>query len=564
MADGAVGESEARAAADRVLGSPEFAAAARLSSLLRHVVDETLAGRGASLKGYAIGVDVFGRPADFDATADPIVRVEASRLRRALAQYYQGSGETDPVVIRLPRGGYVPTFERRGAEPALAEPDEDEAEAPGPAPEVAALPRRTGWRAALVFGAGVALGAAVIVLWSVFTHTPPAPPRTPLIVVEQLSVQSRGDAAFARGLTTEFVAELARFREIAVAELDESSRPPDRGYRLGGSVRRGGTEIRVTVQLVEASTQQTVWSQSYARAFTLDGMLAIQDEIARAVAIAVAQPYGAVYERELVNAAAQPDTLDGYTCVLHAYGYWRSLERTHHAEIRACLERTVTADPDYAAAWQALTYLYLDEYRYGYNPRPVSEGAPLDRAMAAAQRSVTLSPTDARSYQALYSVLFLRGDLAGFRKAGEQALALNPNNPDIIADFGGKLAFSGDWAAGLPKVNEAIALNPGHPGWYYVSLVLDAYRREDYRGAIALTDRMNMPDHARTQAFLAMSYGQLGDEAGAAEARERLTVLDPAFARDPEGELQRWGLERGLIARCLDGLTKAGLPRRGS
>src|SRR5215470_3889684 len=94
----------------RVLGSAVFAQATRASDFLRFVVHETLAGRGDRLKGYAIAVVVFGRPEDFDAQSDPLVRVEAGRLRRRLIEYYHGEGRDDPLRIALPKTGYTPTF----------------------------------------------------------------------------------------------------------------------------------------------------------------------------------------------------------------------------------------------------------------------------------------------------------------------------------------------------------------------------------------------------------------------------------------------------------------------
>ena len=105
-----------RAGLERVLASDAFRAAPQLSAFLAFVVERTIDGRGAELKGYTIAVEALGRPADFDPQADPIVRVEAGRLRRTLSQYYAGEGQSDPVRITMPVGGYVPVFEPTGAE----------------------------------------------------------------------------------------------------------------------------------------------------------------------------------------------------------------------------------------------------------------------------------------------------------------------------------------------------------------------------------------------------------------------------------------------------------------
>lgn len=101
---------DVRAALTRIAASRPFDTSPRLTSFLRFVVEAALSGRAERLKGYTIGVEALGRPENFDPQADPIVRVEAVRLRRALAAYYAGAGARDPMVIEVPRGRYVPRF----------------------------------------------------------------------------------------------------------------------------------------------------------------------------------------------------------------------------------------------------------------------------------------------------------------------------------------------------------------------------------------------------------------------------------------------------------------------
>lgn len=97
----------------RVLASPAFQRAPRLRRFLAYCVEGVLAGEGERLKEYALGVDVFDRGAGFDPKADPIVRVDARRLRKALADYYASEGAADPVEIALPTGSYQPAFRAR-------------------------------------------------------------------------------------------------------------------------------------------------------------------------------------------------------------------------------------------------------------------------------------------------------------------------------------------------------------------------------------------------------------------------------------------------------------------
>ncbi len=102
----------------RIVGSAPFSGSLRLTRFLTFVVKATLAGEGARIKAYTIAIEALGRGSEFDPQADPIVRVEAGRLRAALARYYADAGRDDPVVIELPRGSYVPTFRRLAARSA--------------------------------------------------------------------------------------------------------------------------------------------------------------------------------------------------------------------------------------------------------------------------------------------------------------------------------------------------------------------------------------------------------------------------------------------------------------
>jgi hypothetical protein len=112
--------TEIRGALSRLVCGATFRASPRLVTMLRFVVERSLEGDGQRLKGYTIAVEAFGRGADFDPQIDPIVRVEAGRLRQRLERYYAAEGACETVMIELPRGGYVPTFRWREPVPYLA------------------------------------------------------------------------------------------------------------------------------------------------------------------------------------------------------------------------------------------------------------------------------------------------------------------------------------------------------------------------------------------------------------------------------------------------------------
>jgi hypothetical protein len=141
---------------EKILGSKWLRESSQLSALLSYVVEETLAGRGAGLKEYSLGLEVFHRPRDYDPRNDAIVRVQASLLRKRLAAYYENEGKDAPVLIEIPRGGYVAEFQLRSREEAIVA-----QEPPRPVPK---------WW--VPFAVGLAMGAAMVAAGSLWASRP--------------------------------------------------------------------------------------------------------------------------------------------------------------------------------------------------------------------------------------------------------------------------------------------------------------------------------------------------------------------------------------------------------
>src|ERR1700676_2809480 len=111
--DGGPSPESVRVALEKILASGLFAGSARYSRFLRFAVEETLQNRGDSLKEYVLAVKAFKRKDTFNPHVDPIVRVEASRLRARLKKYYEGEGRHETVAIEFPKGTYAPVFRYR-------------------------------------------------------------------------------------------------------------------------------------------------------------------------------------------------------------------------------------------------------------------------------------------------------------------------------------------------------------------------------------------------------------------------------------------------------------------
>ena len=119
-ANPAANAGEVLALLDRILASPQFVASAQLRAFLDYVVREELAGRGEQIKAYTVAIDALGRTESFDPSADPVIRVVANRLRKALDGFYAEAGNIGPVRIDLVRGSYRPVFLNVRAKPPPA------------------------------------------------------------------------------------------------------------------------------------------------------------------------------------------------------------------------------------------------------------------------------------------------------------------------------------------------------------------------------------------------------------------------------------------------------------
>ena len=146
---------------DRILVSPRFASAARLSAFLRFVVQSELAGNSGSTKEMVIAAEVYGRGPDYDPQVDSTVRAEASRLRQRLAEYYSTAGVSDPVLIEIPKGTYAPSISFR--QPA-SRPEPTPELGPEPSQPPVAPRRRLATRAWAVVAitAGLLVAAMVV------------------------------------------------------------------------------------------------------------------------------------------------------------------------------------------------------------------------------------------------------------------------------------------------------------------------------------------------------------------------------------------------------------------
>lgn len=561
---------EIRSQLERIVASAEFPGVGRSAAFLRYVVEEAIAGRASRIKGYSIAIEVFGRNETFTQD-DPVVRIEAARLRRSLERYYLVVGHGDPVRIDIPKGGYAPVFSYNTAEVSKQV-------EPAPALVLPSAVNGRWWSVR-----GLLLVCLILPMaWTVYQFTSDlrstqilrsqedvAPDRPTLVVAPFANLGDGTNAhLYSAGLTEELLTALPRFKEIKVFGRETSkSLPPDldlsrvrkelgAGYLLTGSVRTAGNSLRITARLLETDDGEIVWSRDYNNDLGSSDLFSIQADVAKRVATTIAQPYGVI--AQVATANPPPQDPGAYECTLRFYAYRSELSPEEHVHVRECLEDAVARYPTYSTAWAMLSIIYLDEDRFKFNTDHGSE-TPLQRALRSARRATQLDANNTRGLQALMMALFFNRELAEAMRVGEQALITNPNDTELIGEFGTRLAMGGQWQRGANLLDQAIALNPGGGGYYHGTRALAAYMLRDNQTAVREITKANMQKFPLFHAVAAVIYADAGMMDQARHEGETFVRMRPDFLPNIVAELAMRNVQPADRDRLIEGLRKAGM-----
>jgi adenylate cyclase len=515
-----------RAQLARILESAEFRAPDKQRKFLEFVVDETLEGRDSQLKGYTIAVEVYGRTEGFDPQVDPIVRVEAGRLRRALEHYYLTAGKNDPVHIEVPKGGYVPIFGT--AREPRSEPSSFEPKTVTPT-----------------------TGTSIAVM--------------PLVDL----TGDKEQEYFTDGLTEELTAELARYQDFRVIASQSSMRfkgqsvdPKEVGkdlnvrFLLRGSVRRNSNAVKVMVQLLDTFTGEQIWGESYRRERTATDLIEIQEDIARRVIGVIADQWGLIGRRLSKESLKKaPAHMSAYDAVLRFYHYETELTLEAFEQALGALRSAVEIEPDYGLAWAMLSHLHADNHALGF----CEIDYPLDKALTFAKKGVALTPENQFAWDALALVYFHLGNKESLLKTIERTIALNPNAPYIVGVAGWHMALYGEWDRGLELMKRGMELNPYHPSWFYLVPFMDYYRRGEFEDALSEALNFNYPGLFWDPLLRAAALGRLGRRDEADTAIGQLLELIPDFAARGRLIISSYVKVDHLVDKLVEGLREAGL-----
>jgi adenylate cyclase len=500
-----------------ILSSPDLDASRRSREFLAFVVDEALAGRGDALTQAMIATRVFGRRSDFDPTADPIVRIQAGRLRRSLERYYLLSGGQDPVRIELPKGSYAPVFRRATTDPApLARRQTDRKPTDG-------------WPSVVVGD---------------FEVAPPTP------ALEKVGAQ----------MSEEMALELGRYRAVRILRrrdwdaLDPAVRAYPR-FTLEARVRRSrGDDLSVSARLVDRETGEQIWADEYDSG-SHPGMRAPED-VARVIAARVAAEEGVLVQllaterRRTGGAGPTP-----YDAFLRSYDFLLARDPEAFAPAVEALKQVVGSDPGFGLAWTRLARVHLANYAFAAAP----SGTSLDEAIVCAQKGVRADPADRPARCVLAAGFLYKGELDAAREQLDTALASGPDSLVYLEIIGYLLILSGRRERGEAVSRNAIERNPNCLPHVLFGLWTCQIARGEFEQAYRTALDYRDPMFFVRSVMRASSLGLLGRKAEAAEEVADLLSGRPDFKQRGRALLGHHIKFPDVMDRIVEGLARVGL-----
>jgi TolB-like protein/Flp pilus assembly protein TadD len=422
-----------RSQLERVLTSGCFRRNQRLGRFLRFVVELRLEGKESEIKESVIAIEVFGRKADHNPKQDSIVRTEAVRLRARLMEYYVGEGQRDSLIIELPKGGYAPIFVRPQVEPShntAQQPPPADAAAPGSSP-------RGNRRKIVQFALAALAILAGLGTWTYnrFLAHPTRIHSLAVLPLENLSGDQAQDY-FADGVTDELITQLAKIASVKVISRTSvmqykavHTKPlPQVARELGvdavveGTIGRSGDQVHITVQLIEAATDQHIWADRYER--NARDILILEDEIAGTIA---AQLRGKINRQDEGYVAAGPIDPAAHEAYLQGRYLWTRRTPAALEQAIADFTQAIEKEPRYAEAYTGRADAYIVVGGFGMESMPPA--IALSKASADAEQAVKLDANSAEAHTARAVIRHIYDrDSRAAEAEFQRALELSPSD----------------------------------------------------------------------------------------------------------------------------------------
>ena len=371
---------------------------------------------------------------------------------------------------------------------------------------------------------------------------------------------------FSDGLTEEIITALSRSSELFViarnsvftykgkpVKVQRVSEELGVRYVLEGSVRKASNRVRITAQLIDATTGHHVWSDRYDR--DLEDIFAIQDDITLEIMRAM-QVKLLGREQYLHWQKHGTKNLEAY---LKTMG-WREKIGTKEglAKFRQSCEEAIALDPAFALAYAYVGWTHFIDARYGWSASPRES---IKMGFEYGQKAVALDETLDYGHIVLASIYLAKRQFEKAIAEGERAVALNPNGADAYTLLAGVVGCSGKWEEGIAYGEKAIRLNPFPPVYYYWLLGRPYFMTGQYDKAIATFKKALKisPNYFVAHIFLAACYSALDRQAEAAAAAREVLRINPKFSLESYAKRLPFK-NKSDIELKVAALRKAGLP----
>ena len=508
----------------RILKNPDFSATRQQRAFLAFVVMQTLAGKGQNIKGYTVATQVFGRDENFDQATDPIVSIQANKLRRALERYYLLSGKENEIHIAIPKGTYVPVFSKKAkgstTEPASHRGIDQERCFEGAWPTVLIKP---------------------------FLNLTNCPEKNYLGV----------------GFATELATEINRFQSVCVLQYG----PTGRGRRssdiaarfvVEGNIREDKTGLKLLVNLLDVKHSRQIWSDTQWFDRGLTQIIKFQEEIAAIVGAKIAGEYG-IIPRILSGESAkkQPDQLQTYEAILRYHQFDQTLTPEHFLRAYEALESARIREPECGLLWTFLARLHANIFSLEIPGFDVADSER--KALEYAEKGARLNPDNQGTLGMLAFARMLHNDVSGARRDIKLAYRLNPNSLYLMDGIGYIMTLLGDWELGPTLIRKVMRLNPFYKPLVHYALWVDSLRQHDYQGAYLETKGLRRPALFWYPLAKASTLGLLGRIAEGKKFANDLMKLKPDFQVRGRVLIGRYIKFKNITDRVIEGLNNVGV-----
>lgn len=552
---GTVSDIEARAEAERLMADPRFHVSERHRAFLRYIIDALFEGRGNAVKAYSIAIDVFNRPPTFDPASDPIVRIEATRLREALAKYYDLICDEDGTRLDIAKGRYIPIFSARSLKSSAEElPAKDDAPSDVnfiSTSELASPPARYS-RVAL---AALIAGCLAIGGYGIYRLSLPVRQDTERPIIELTARGSQTSSSGSDTVVEKLASSMNRFGTVRLTTASGVARraPPQPGQSSFQLNIRYGEEpdaVSLWSHMTDTATGETIWSGEDSRTVTGKSRDDAVQELIFAVSRKIAGPVGVVNISELRRNL--PLSTTGNLCVLRGEAAVEQRNPVALRDTRPCLETTISADPTDADAMATLARVYL------WTGRVTEDDSYFARGLELANRAAIISPLSSRAALAQLATQYQLGQIDTSIAAGRRGVALNPENADLRSKLALGIYLSGQWSEGLKLARESVELAGESVRDATFLMILDAYRNGQYAEAVFLARQVPAADTPTAVLKLA-AVARMGDHAVTTREIAAARMQHPDLAGTISSMLSGTRYDRDLQDALLTGIRETGL-----